>query len=280
MPENERPAVKLDLHIHSTASDGSCTPTEVVERAEAVGLDVIALADHDTVAGVDEAVRAAKGRRLDVIPAVELSSTFQGEDVHMLGYFLDVNAQALKRHAKRGRERRWRRMDRMIERLGRMGVHVTWEDVLARIASKDVAPARPHLAQALVEAGHATSVPDAFKRLIGNDCPAYAPTEVATPEEVVSTALEAGGIAVWAHPPAELLGELLPRLVDAGLRGLEVFRPPGRSASVEVLDEAARRHGLLRTGGSDWHGPERGSQLGDFVVAGRDVAAFLDAGGM
>lgn len=272
--------MKLDLHIHSTASDGSCTPTEVVERAEAVGLDVIALSDHDTVAGVDEAVQAAKGRPLDVVPAVELSSTYKGEDVHVLGYFLDVNAQALKGHAKRGRDRRSERMDRMIARLGRLGVHVTRDDVQARILSKDAAPARPHLAQALVEARHAASLPDAFKRLIGNDCPAYVPTEVATPEEVVSVAIEAGGIAVWAHPPAHLLDELLPRLVDAGLRGLEVHRPPGRSASEEVLDQAARRHGLLRTGGSDWHGPERGSQLGDFFVAGRDVAEFLDAGGM
>ena len=272
--------MKLDLHIHSTASDGSCTPTEVVDRAIAVGLDVIALADHDTVAGVDEAVRAARGRRLDVIPAAELSSTYRGEDVHVLGYFLDVNAPALESHAQRGRDRRAARMDRMIERLQRQGVHVTRNDVQARIASKDAAPARPHLAQALVAKGHAPSVAAAFQRLIGNDCPAYVPTEVATPEEVVEVAVAAGGIAVWAHPPGRLLRELLPRLVDAGLRGLEVFRPPGRSASVEVLNEAARRHGLLVTGGSDWHGPERGSELGAFTVAGHEVAAFLAAGGM
>lgn len=271
--------MRLDLHIHSTASDGSCTPSEVVDRAESVGLDVIALADHDTVAGVDEAVRAARGRRLDVIPAAELSSTYRDEDVHVLGYFLDVNAQALKDHARRGRDRRSARMNRMMERLGRQGVHVTQEDLQARIASKNVAPARPHLAKALVETGHAASVADAFARLIGNDCPAYVPTEVATPEEVVGVALAAGGIAAWAHPPARLLEDLLPRMVDAGLGGLEVFRPPGRSASVEVLIAAARRHGLLMTGGSDWHGPERGSELGAFSVAGHEVAAFLDAGG-
>lgn len=272
--------MKLDLHVHSTASDGSCTPTEVVDRAEAAGLDVIALTDHDTVAGVGEAVRAARGRRLDVIPAAELSSTFQGEDVHVLGYFLDVKAQALGNHAKRGRDRRSDRMDRMIERLRCRGVHLTRDDVQAQIASKAAAPARPHLAQALVEKGHAPSVAAAFKGLIGNNCPAYVPTEVATPDEVVRVVLDAGGIAVWAHPPARLLHELLPAMVDAGLRGLEVFRPPGRSAGVDVLHDAARRHGLLVTGGSDWHGPERGSELGAFSVAGHEVAAFLDAGGM
>lgn len=272
--------MKLDLHVHSTASDGVCSPEEVVERAVAGGLDAIALADHDTVAGVGPAKQAARGRPIDVIAGVELSSTFRGEDVHVLGYFLDIESPALAAHHRRGLERRAARMTEMREKLTEQGVAVTSRQVDAQRGSADVAPARPHLARALVEAGHAASVRDAFARLIGDGCPAYVPTKVATPEEVIEVALAAGGIPVWAHPPASLLGELLPRMIDAGLMGLEVHRPPGRSASPARLLEVARREELLVTGGSDWHGPAGGSELGDFFVTASEVAGFLKAGGM
>ena len=272
--------MKLDLHVHSTASDGVCSPENVVERAVAGGLDAIALADHDTVAGVEQARRAARGRPIDVIAGAELSSTFRGEDVHVLGYFLDVESPALAAQHRRGLERRAARMKEMRERLAAQGVTVTRRQVDAQRGSTDVAPARPHLARALVEAGHAASVRDAFARLIGDRCPAYVPTEVATPEEVIGVILAAGGIPVWAHPPASLLEELLPRLLDVGLRGLEVYRPPGRSASPATLRKIARREGLLATGGSDWHGPAGGFELGDFFVTADEVASFLEAGGM
>lgn len=272
--------MKLDLHVHSTASDGVCSPEEVVERAVAGGLDAIALADHDTVAGVGPAMRAARGRSIEVVAGVELSSTYRGEDVHVLGYFLEIESPALAAHHRRGLERRAARMAEMREKLAMQGVPVTSRQVDAQRGSADVAPARPHLARALVEAGHAASVRDAFARLIGDGCPAYVPTKVATPEEVIGVVLAAGGIPVWAHPPASLLGELLPPMIDAGLMGLEVHRPPGRSANPSVLRELARRHGLLVTGGSDWHGPGGGHELGEFFVTADEVAGFLEAGGM
>ena len=272
--------MRLDLHVHSTASDGTVAPEAVVERAIAGRLDVLALADHDTVGGVEPAVAAACGRPLQVIPAVELSSTFEGHDIHILGYFVDPGAAEFARHARRSHERREARMLAMVEMLAEQGVPVTRGQLDEQRGSSAVAYSRPHLARVLVEAGHARNVGDAFARLIGNGCPAYLPTEVATPEAAIQVVLAAGGIPVWAHPPAEHFRRLLPGLVDAGLRGLEAYRATRVEVGPDELEAAAREKGLVLTGGSDWHGPERGSDLGDFYVTGAEVAPFLEEGGM
>ncbi|MDE2761363.1 MAG: PHP domain-containing protein [Gemmatimonadota bacterium] len=272
--------MKLDLHVHSTASDGTVSPEEVADRAIAGGLDVLALADHDTVAGVERAVAAARGRMLHIIPAIEMSSTFEDTDIHILGYFVNVRSVAFVEHTRRNHERRDARMAEMVERLALQGVTVTGRQLDEQRGSAEVAYSRPHLARALVGAGYVASVGQAFARLIGNDCPAYVPTRIATPEEVTRVILAAGGIPVWAHPSAEHFRRLLPRLVDAGLRGLEAYRATRVSVGVGELEDVARREGLVLTGGSDWHGPENGSELGEFYVTGEEVADFLAAGGM
>lgn len=272
--------MKLDLHVHSTASDGTVSPEEVVDRAIAGGLDVLALADHDTVAGVERAVAAARGRMLHIIPAIEMSSTFAGADIHILGYFVDVESGAFVEHTRRTHKRRDARMAEMVAGLARRGVTVTRRQLDEQRASADVAYSRPHLARALVKAGYAGTVGEAFARLIGNDRPAYVPTRIATPEEATGVILSAGGIPVWAHPPAEHFRRLLPRLLDAGLRGLEAYRATRVQVRLTELEEVARKEGLVLTGGSDWHGPEGGAGLGDFYVTGEEVAEFLAAGGM
>ncbi len=268
--------MRLDLHLHSTASDGTVAPGEVVRLAVEGGLDVIALTDHDTVAGVAPALDAAWDLDLDVIPAVEMSSTVEGEDVHVLGYFVDISSPAFVRHGERNRARREQRMLAMIERLDSQGYPIGRAQVERERAASAVAFSRPHLARALVRAGHVSSVPEAFDRLIGNQCPAYLPTRVATPEEVLGVILEAGGIPVWAHPPARMLDTVLPRLLKAGLRGLEAYRV-ARGADRTVLLELARREKLFVTGGSDWHGPAGGARLGSFFVTDRQVEEFLAA---
>ncbi|KPJ77421.1 MAG: hypothetical protein AMS19_12580, partial [Gemmatimonas sp. SG8_23] len=168
--------MRLDLHIHTTASDGAWAPEAVIEGAVAGGLDVIAITDHDTVAAVPAARRAARGHNLQVIAGVELSSTFEGHDVHILGYFVDVEADGLRRHAERAERRREERMQEMIDRLAGQGVGVAFEDVERAAGEDRVIIGRPHLAAALVEGGHATSVWDAFQRLIGDEHPAFVPT--------------------------------------------------------------------------------------------------------
>jgi predicted metal-dependent phosphoesterase TrpH len=271
--------MRLDLHIHSTASDGAWTPATVV-RAAAGRLDVIALTDHDTLAGVGPARSAATGLSLQVIPAVELSSTHQGRDVHILGYFVDPASPALRQHEELAAGARERRMELMLDRLRSQGVNIQMAAVVEAAGPERSVLGRPHLARALVQAGYAASVPDAFDRLIGDAQPAFVPVALLDPPGAVEVVSAAGGIAVWAHPAADMIDALLPSLVRSGLRGLEVYRPRLGNDQIGRLERTARTAGLLVTGGSDWHTPDAGSQLGDFHVTADDLGPFLEAGGM
>jgi hypothetical protein len=267
----------LDLHLHSAASDGTLPPAEVVSAAIAGRLDVIALTDHDTLAGVLAAIEAARGQALAVIPALEISTTWEDADLHILGYFVDPMDPRIQEHCERAVGRREARLREMVSRLRDQGVDVAFERVAE--AAGEGAPGRPHLARAMVEAGVVTSVPEAFDRYIGNDHPAYIPTLLLDPGEAIRLIHGAGGIAVWAHPPAHRLETLLPELRKGGLDGLEVYRPfLGRDRMLRI-EAAARSAGLLVTGGSDWHGPE-GGPLGEFRVHASEVSRFLEAGGM
>jgi 3',5'-nucleoside bisphosphate phosphatase len=271
--------VDLDLHLHSSVSDGTVSPAGVVEAAVEARLDVIALTDHDTTAGVGAAIHATGGRPLEIIPALEVSSTWEGGEVHILGYFVDPEHPELVEHARWAGERRSARMRGMVERLQEQGVRVSYEDVEALAGQDRGSLARPHLARALAAAGYVASAGEAFDRFIGNEHDAYIPTRLLSPEDAIDLILRSGGIPVWAHPYTADLDSLLPRLVRAGLRGLEVYRPRNPGARVALLERTAASAGLLVTGGSDWHGPE-GGPLGDFRVSSRDVHRFLEAGGL
>lgn len=270
--------MKVDLHMHTTFSDGLRSPEEVVRLAIAGDLDVISITDHDNTMGVAPAMCAAQ-RRIHVIPGVELSSRWRGESVHVLGYFVDPDAESLTAHYRNLLERRHDRMNRIVVRLADQGVRLNLDHVGDQRASARVPYTRPHLARALVREGYARDVPDAFDRYIGADCPAYVLVESPTPEAVIKTIQAAGGVAVWAHPPLRHLGELLPRLVAAGLGGVEVYRPWPRRIR-ESVSTQTRRAGLFATGGSDWHGRDGDGKLGDFFVNGRDIEDFLRAGGI
>jgi hypothetical protein len=272
--------VRLDLHVHSTASDGAWPPEAVVRGAAAGGLDVIALTDHDTTTGF--AAAEAVGRTLDVqvIPALEVSSSHGGRDVHVLGYFVDPDGHELQGYAARARGRREERMREMVERLRAERVDVAYADVERAAGPGPVVIGRPHLARALVAGGFASSVQDAFNRLIGDERPAFVPTALLDPVGAVQVVLGAGGVPIWAHPPGDLVEGLLPTLVDAGLRGLEVYRPKHVRADVLRYESICRSRGLLMSGGSDWHSPDGGTSLGTFFVSADEVEGLLAAGGM
>lgn len=272
--------MRLDLHIHTTASDGAWSPAKVVRAAAHGGLDVIAVSDHDTTASVAAAQVAAAEVKLQVIPAMEASSTWQGREIHVLGYFLDPSSTVLATHETRARQLRQDRMTEMVRRLVEQEVHVTFSDVEEAAGPDRSSIARPHLARALVAKGYASSVPDAFNRLIGDPCAAFVPTELQSPTEAVEMLLAAGGIPIWAHPPRDLVDSLLPSLIGAGLQGLEVYRPSHRRNDVLRLEGICRTANLFMSGGSDWHTPEYGPELGDFFVAADEVEKLLTAGGM
>lgn len=272
--------MRLDLHIHTTASDGAWPPEKVVRGASDGGLDVIAIADHDTTAGLAAAQAAGVTCDVQVIPALEVSSTYGDREIHVLGYFVDPAAPPLERHTRRAGELREARMREMLARLGSQGVEVTFEEVESAAGPERVNIGRPHLARALVTGGYATSVLDAFNRLIGDQHPAFVPTRLLEPEQAVALILEAEGIPVWAHPPGDVIDALLPGLVRAGLRGLETYRPTHGRNDVLRLEAICRSAGLLKSGGSDWHTPESGFALGDFHVTGDEVEKLLAEGGI
>lgn len=267
--------MRADLHLHSTASDGSLSPGAVVAAARAARLDVIALCDHDTVAGVAAAIAEARDA-VRVIPALEVSSSIEGRELHLLGYGIDAENPALLRYTGEAASARTVRMERMLEHLAARGIKVSLEEVLS---SADVPPqciGRPHLARALHTRGYVRTVSDAFDRYIGNEGPAYVQLDLLEPREAIELIHQAGGVAVWAHPRLDVFDRAVRGLRELGLDGVECYRPRLTPSEVQYFDTAARDLGLLRTGGSDWHGVWHGP-LGDFALDDKDVGEFLRA---
>lgn len=244
--------MRADLHVHSIASDGTLTPTQLVDLAKERGLDVLAIADHDSVEGLAEALDAA-GDEITLIPAVELSSVHDGHDVHILGYFVNHEDTNLLAHLADLRDARLARARSMVAALNEAGLALTLADVLE--LSDGGAVGRSHIARALVAGGHAYDIRDAFERLIGRGRPYYVAKDVRSPAEVIEVVRQAGGVAVIAHPGASRLGDLPVELASMGLGGVEAYHAdhtPEQRAYYAALAEA---HGLLVTGGSDFHGP-------------------------
>jgi 3',5'-nucleoside bisphosphate phosphatase len=270
--------VRVDLHLHSSASDGQLAPDALVRRARARGLDVIALTDHDSAAGVPAALRAAPPG-LRVIPGIEISSRHRDAEVHMLGYGFDPEHPRIVAYQGTAARRREDRMQRMIARLEELGLHVTMEEVRQEAGVEVRSLGRPHLARVLVRRGHVRSMGEAFHLYLANGGPAFVETAFPSAAEAAAIITEAGGVSVWAHPPASEVEAWLGELVAAGLAGIEVYRPDTLPLDAELLRDRAREHGLLVTGGSDWHGPGR-SELGTFWVGPEEVGGLLERVGV
>jgi len=269
--------MRVDLHLHTWVSDGDVSPTEVVERAVAARLDVIAITDHDTAAGMPEAIQAAAIQPIALIPGIEISTRQGDSELHILGYWIDPAAPVIIEHQESASTRRENRMLSMIERLQGMGVGVTIEEVRAAAGPAARSLGRPHLARALHMARHTRFYGEAFIRFIGNAGPAYVAEGFPPPAHAIEVIHAAGGRAVWAHPPLAEFDLLLPGLKDAGLDGVECFRPAVDWADAVRMETTARELGMFPTGGSDWHGPTR-NRLGEFTVPGARVQELLAIG--
>ena len=257
-------ASRGDFHLHSTASDGILSPSELVDLAYSHGVRVMALTDHDSTEGVAEA-RAAAARHgdLTLIPGVEMGTDIPGGEVHVLGYYLEPENEELQAILARLREGSRGRGLGIVEKLNEMGLAVTWEQV-QRIAG-DASVGRPHVAQALVDKGYVADIKEAFDKYIGRNGPAYVEREKMTPAEAVATIVRLGGVACLAHPtdfggredgaadPLDL-DALLTELKAAGLAGMEVYYKEYPPETVERLRAAARKYGLVAWGGTDYHG--------------------------
>jgi 3',5'-nucleoside bisphosphate phosphatase len=261
--------VRADLHSHSTASDGTCPPAEVMRRARAAGLDVIALTDHDTVAGHDEARRALPPG-LTLLPGMELSARLDGHSVHLLGYLFDPSDQELATESARIRDARMLRARAMVERLAELGAPVTWEQVSALAAGGVVG--RPHIARAMVDAGVIPAAELAFgPAWLGAGGRAHVARYAPDPARAIGLVRAAGGVAVLAHPRAGrgwmVPDDVIAGLAAAGLSGIEVRHPDQDREQRAALQGLANSLGLIATGGSDDHGELTGYRLGSDTIA-------------
>jgi len=247
----------IDLHTHSTASDGLYTPSELLQHAHEVGLRILALTDHDSTAGLEEAAEAAQRLHIELIPGIELNSDVGDDEVHVLGYFLEYQRPAFQATLKVLRDARVRRGERMVELLNEQGVHISWEHV-RELAQGSVG--RPHVARALLDAGYVSSIGEAFDKYIGKHSPAYVPRYKLTPRDAVRLIASANGLAVMAHPITlpglDELRRWLPELCAAGMVGLETYYGPYTPEEEQALRALADEYGLIPTGGTDYHGPD------------------------
>lgn len=261
----------VDLHSHSTASDGAVAPSAVVERASAAGLAALALTDHDTLAGVAEAVEAGARLGVRVVAGAELSAHDGEREVHLLALHIE-HPEVLDRELARFRDRRQDRAAEMVRLLRELGSSVTMDDVLERAGEGAVG--RPHVARAMVDAGFVRDHREAFDRYIGAGRPAYVPKDVLPVPDAIRIAHDAGGIAVFAHPGSDGTRERVERFARAGLDGLEVLHPSHGSEDMARLGALADHFGMVRSGGSDWHGAAEGPRT---LGVMRVPHAWLDA---
>ena len=259
---------KVDLHIHSTASDGRFSPADIVQKAAERRLAFIAIADHDSVAGIVPALAAAKAFPwLRVIPSIEISTDVPHGEAHVLGYFIDYTSHKLLATLARFRDSRRKRAQGMVAKLEKLGIHIEWQRVQEIAGSGTMA--RPHIAQAMLEKGYITSLKEAFTKYISQGGPAYVEREKMTPVEAVALILGANGLPVLAHPFTVNNPEMvIIELKAAGMVGIEAYYGDYSADEVSRLVNLADRHNLIATGGSDYHGLDASSET---MIGGVDV---------
>ncbi len=270
----------MDLHTHTTASDGTLAPTALVDLADEKCLDTIAITDHDTVAGISAAIEHGKGRGVLVIPGVELGAHWCGPgQMHILGYYIDYHHPVLLSQLAWLKDRRRERAQRIIDHVNAAGARVSWSCVVELAGSASVG--RPHVARALVDAGCVDSISEAFSRYLNPGKPGYIENVQLTPREAIDLICTSGGSAVLAHPATlqvkeEELEMCIRGLIKQGLRGIEVYSSKHDSLQISRYQEIAKRHRLLMTGGSDFHGANKpGIELGAGLEGRFDEPALL-----
>ena len=263
----------IDLHTHTTASDGTLEPAELVARAASAGIRTLAVTDHDTLAGVREAAEAAHARGLAFLPGIEITAVDERRDVHILGYFLHADPPGLAPFLAAARRDRTRRALAMSDKLATLGVPVDIEDLLQSAEESGRAVARPAVARALVEAGHVTTVQEAFDRYLSDGGPAYVARTGASPAEVVALVREGGGICSLAHPGLLRKDHLIPHLATAGLDAIEAFHSEHDAAAQARYRRLSERFRLALSGGSDFHGDDH-HRAGRFGRVGLPLTHF------
>ena len=241
----------LELHCHTTYSDGTLTPAELVNKAVNAGVKALAITDHDTVAGWNDARIAAESHNLEIVPGLELSTVHNDRSLHILGFYPD--AEKIHAPLQERLDGRKRRAQEMVKKLAELGYPVELPEMPGNMA-----PGRPHIATALVKAGHVSSSREAFDKWLGDDGPAYVHYEKFSISDGINLLKSCGAVPVWAHPylfRGVDVETTLKELVEAGLMGVEVYHPTHTPKQTETLKKWCTEYNLIMTGGSDYHGP-------------------------
>ena len=256
----------VDLHTHTTASDGTLRPRALVAEAARRGIRVLAVTDHDSTDGLPEAIETAREHPpLTIVPGIEINCDVEGAEIHVLGYCMDYEAPWFQEFCRAQRVERRARVHRTAERLAALGMPIDVEAVFALV--QEGSAGRPHVARVMVERGYVKSVREAFDRFLAAGKPAHVPRKKLAPEDAVRLLRRAGGVPVFAHPGLADRDALIPALIEAGLMGIECYYPEHSAAQRGAYVDLCRRHGLIATGGSDFHGPQvRAAVLGNPTI--------------
>ena len=267
---------EADLHCHTTASDGLLTPTELISLAAELGLKGIGITDHDTIQGWKEAEEAGEKHQIQILRGIELSTEWQGKEVHILGYEMNGSSNNLNDKLRYLRQAREQRMLKILDRLEAQEIHISVDEVQQFAQGESIG--RPHIAHALMERGYVRSIGEGFDRYIGIGAPAYVPRYKLTPEEGIEIVRAAHGVAVLAHPGVQRLEEGIPAWVKVGLQGIEVIHSDHKPEDEKKFRTIAQDYHLLTTGGSDFHGEARkpGVELGRWGVSLDVIQKILD----
>jgi predicted metal-dependent phosphoesterase TrpH len=264
-----------DLHIHTDRSDGLLSPEQIVAKANKAGLSTISITDHDMLDGIEPAFVAGKRHNVEIIPGLELSAEHDNSEIHILGYFIDWQNQALNERLQIFRNARHERALKMMDKLKQLGVHIDHNDVF-KITELDYV-GRPHLAAAIVQNGYAETISDAFNKFLGNNAPAYMPKSAFSSSEAIKMILDSDGIPVWGHPGTIKL-DVLKELISYGLMGIEAYYSYYSNQLTDYYCSLARENNLLITGGSDYHGFENSRRaLGEIKLPYEYVEELKEA---
>lgn len=261
---------KIDLHIHSTYSDGSRSPFEIIKKAKEAGISTISITDHDSINGIEGAMMYGKELGIEVIPGVEISTDIDDYEIHILGYFVDIYSEELQKYLSFFRQERHHRAKRMIKKLNDFGLNITLEDVEKK--AKYSAIGRPHIANVMVELGICRNYYEAFEKYIGDNAPAYERKIHISPHSALKLISDAGGLSFIAHP-GKIDESILFKLIEYGLDGIEVIHPSHTGEEVQFYRGIVNQYCLLESGGSDYHGGKKGdeSNFGKFFIKHQQV---------
>ncbi|HJV45690.1 MAG TPA: PHP domain-containing protein [Bacillota bacterium] len=249
----------VDLHSHTTASDGTYAPAESVRRAKEKGLSALGITDHDTVAGIKEAIAAGIECGIEIVPGIEISTIANGKEIHVLGYYVDTEDEVFLQELKSLRNVRNRRNEMIIENLQKLGIDISLEEITKRKKMEEGNIGRPHIAEVLIEKGVVSSLQEAFQFYLGKEGKAYANPPRISPEEAIDLVIRAGGVPVLAHPGLYQDNSLVERLIGYGLAGIEANHTDHTPEDVAYFTELGEKHQLIITAGSDFHGERNGS---------------------